>query len=120
MYFELIKTFDGVKSYYGKIPEMPYDINSNEQFERFDFWFDDKCDEEAFFELIYDLNTQCNSLLDDGDVDYFDGEKLNALKKWLDDNMSQLANDRVNAIFGVLKSYVETAIELNTMVVVET
>jgi len=117
MMFELIINPEGLDMY-GEIPCLPvYDWELDGKGERFvgdepDSWLllDD------FVEKIYPI---CENDLSYGDVDYFNKEKCIILKKWLADRMKKPMTPRLELLYGVLRDYVDRAIELGTGVVIE-
>lgn len=113
--FELIKDFSVIKSYYGYIPETADAPNwAIEQF---------PIDEEDVALLCNDfvepIDKACGSLLDCGDVDYFDVEQCEKLKNWLDDRLTRPCPDRLCQLYDVLLDYASRAIDMRTGLVIE-
>ena len=111
MGFVLLKTLEGVE-YYVDIPDVPIEPD-----DRFVVYGLSREEINLMMSVVDDLDNACNGLLDLGDVDYFTGEKLVALNKWLEINCNS-ENQKLNTLLLKLKEFVEQAISLGTGVVI--
>ena len=114
MAFELVKSLEGV-SFYGNIPES---FGAPEgSFEKYRI---EESDVLLLNEDFVDsVNDACGTLLDYGDIDFFDAEKCKALKNWLVARLNRDCEDRLAELYGKLLDYAEQAIDLDTGIVVE-
>lgn len=114
MTFTLIKDYTGL-TYYGNIPNSPDPLD--DRVEEFSL-------EESDAELLLKYFVQpmwylVDSVLDDGDVDYFDKEKCAKMKPWLENELGKNKPERLKFLYEKLLDFVSRAIELETGVVIE-
>ncbi len=114
MQFEVYKSFKSVKDYYGDIPELPEPIDSTVE-----IYHLSKEEAQSFLNIVDDLNSECGAVLDDGDVDYFSGEKLFALRTWLENAVRGENGAHLQKVLSILADYVRIATECKTGVVIE-
>ena len=113
MYFALILEYTGL-TYYGDIPEIPYEPSSQVEMYRLS-----NEDLQSFLTVVDDLDRFCNALIDNGDVDYFSGDKLLKLKEWLESYIKNIQERNLYNLLKILLEYTKKAITLNTGVVIE-
>ena len=111
MKFVLFKETEGFKMY-GDMPVIP--MGNDPRVEKYELSYEDL---DLMMGIVDDLDNACNGLLDLGDVDYFIGEKLVALNKWLEINCNS-ENQKLNTLLLKLKEFVEQAISLGTGVII--
>ena len=101
--------------YYGHIPELPHDTcRKAEAFEL------DPSDWLLLDEDFIDpINALCGTLLDNGDVDYFNEAQCALLSNWLGIRLGQTLDTRLAVLYTKLKEFSDRAILLGTGVVVE-
>lgn len=114
MAFSLVKSLDHV-SYYGDIPEPLPGYESD---------FDEFGLEQGDIILLKDdfadpINGICGTLLDYGDVDYFDAFRCKRLCLWLEGRFCMACDDRLAMLYRKLLDFASRAVELGTGVVVE-
>ena len=117
MYFQLIKTLDGVVGYYGDIPEY-----TEEGYSEKTVYHRIETEEERDLlleDFVDPINELCGTLLDYSDVDWFDPESCVKLKGWLEERLQSPCEDRLRVLYTVLLDFADRAIELDTGVVVE-
>lgn len=114
MKFSLILDCTGL-NYYGQIPEIPYPPDSRVEVH----CFEDSENELLLEDFVTPINRLCGTLLDDGDLDYFDREKCLKLKTWLSDRLKKSLNAQLKNLYLKLLEFSRRAIELNTGIVVE-
>ena len=101
-------------TFYGDIPETPKVQDG--QVEEYTLDFDDVM---YFMKDIDSLNSACSSLLDLGDVDFFDAKKCILLKGWITEKLTRNTAPRYREILETLFDYCNRAITLDTGVVIE-
>jgi len=113
MKFQLAKTLEGLKMY-GPI----YDLSSGipdkvEEYriEDINDWFLDN--------MVIKINSYCDTLLDDGDVDYIDAKRCKNLIEMIDDLPADFVPDEFTEAIKVLRSFAQRAIEYNTGIEIE-
>ena len=100
--------------YYGYIPKIPkYNLEQVEIFKLF------PADYELFRDDIDSLDTACDAILDLGDVEYFNAEKCEKLRKWVGGRLEKPVSARYREILETLKVFCDRAIEFDTGVVIE-
>lgn len=114
MTFELVKDYSGLE-YYGDIPETPSE--PDERVEVFQL-------EEEDWDILNDgfidpINSLCNTVLDYGDVDFFDSDKCLLMRTWLIEKLKQNLTEREKCLYSVLLDFSERAIRLETGIVIE-
>lgn len=113
MTFQLAKTLEGIKMY-GPI----YDLGTGGPDKIEEYRVDDVVD--WFLDNMVDkINATCDTLLDDGDVDFIDAEnckKLVGMIKSLPSNFIPLESQKA---MDVLADYAQRAIEYNTGIEIE-
>lgn len=117
MFFRLIKTFDGAQDYYGEIPQY-----TEEGYSKNTECYQIETEEERnllLSDFMNPINDLCGTLLDYGDVDWFNVENCAKLNAWLDDRMQKPCNELLLKLYSILLEYTGRAIELGTGVVVE-
>lgn len=115
MRFELVKTFDGVSSYYGNIPDTfhaPAGIS-----EKTGFTLEDQ--RAIVGDFVAPINDVCGSCLDAYDVEYFDAKQCEKLMEWLEDRLQAPCSSRLRHLYDTLLEYAKRAVELGTGVIVE-
>lgn len=105
MKFVLFKETEGFKMH-GDMPVIP--MGNDPRVEKYDLSYEDL---DLMMGIVDDLDNACNALLDLGDVDYFSGEKLLKLKRWIGANCNS-DNQKLNELLHKLNEYVEQAISL--------
>lgn len=113
--FQLIVDPSKVIGYYGDIPELPMERDGAYEEYRID-WNDMLALTDDFADPINEL---CGTLLDLGDVDYFDAVQCVKLKDWLETRLKRPCTSRLRKLYTVLLEYATRAIELGTGVVVD-
>lgn len=115
MRFTLVLDFTEMTYYGGIIPNTPFPPDPRIEEHHFDEEDRDLLNE--FF--VDDINQYCGTLLDDGDLDFYDKDKCILLKKWLAEKTPTLSNERLKNLYSKLLEYATKAIKLNTGVVIE-
>jgi hypothetical protein len=114
MAFSLVKSFDNI-GFYGRIPEPLPGYESN-----FEEWPLSQSDlillNDDFVDPVNDL---CGTLLDYGDVDFFNTAQCEILKCWLENRIAKQCDCRLSVMYEKLLEFADRAIELGTGVVVE-
>ena len=113
MKFELIKDLTGMKRY-GDIPDT-FDA-CEECVER--YWLEES-DWLVLEKNIDEINTICGSLLDYGDVDYFDASRCIMLQEWIICQLNGEIPERARELYSILLEYTKKAISFSTGVVIE-
>ncbi len=113
MRFELALDLNGI-AYYGRVPQF---FDHPGQCETFVL-------EEADWPLLSadfvdSANELCGTLLDNGDVDYFDACQCELLADWLSTRLDEGCNGRLRFLYEKLQGFAERAISLKTGIVVE-
>lgn len=114
MAFSLVKSLNHV-SYYGNIPEPLPGYESD--FDEFRLEQDDLILLNDDF--VDPINETCGTLLDYGDIDYFDASQCKELCMWLEDRLGKDCDDRLAVLYRKLHEYAIKAVELGTGLVVE-
>lgn len=113
MRFQLAKTLEGIKMY-GPI----YDLGTGGPDKVEEFVMED-VDDWFLNHMIEKINGTCDTLLDDGDVDYISAEKCKDLINMLNDLPDDyIPEEFINAV-SVLKEYAHKAVEYNTGIEIE-
>ena len=76
-------------------------------------------DVDLFDEDINSINKKCNSLLDYGDIEFFDSEKCVLLESWIINRLAQPASLRYHELLEILRDYCHRASELKTGVYID-
>lgn len=114
MKFELVLNLDGA-TYYGNIPDF---FNcSSEQTEI--FMLEDSDWPLLNADFIDPVNERCKTLLDYGDIDFFDVEQCRLLNEWLSDRLSKNCRGRLEVLYKKLQEFAARAVTLGTGVIVE-
>ena len=113
MRFQLAKTLEGLKMY-GPI----YDFGTGGP-EKVEEFFAEDVDDWFLNNVIDKINAACETLLDDGDVDYISPEKCVSLIEVLDEIPDDVIPYELKRPISVLKEYAKRAIEYNTGVEIE-
>ena len=114
MTFELIKDFSGLE-FFGNIPDTPNEVDERVevfQLEESDWDILDK-------DFVDPINNLCNTLLDYGDVDFFNKEQCSLLKSWLVDKLQQNLPARDKLLYSKLLDFADQAIMMGTGIVIE-
>lgn len=114
MLFALVKEPESL-TYYGYVPNVPH--KTDETAEVYLLSDEDKLLLNKDF--VDGINTICNSLLDDGDVDYFDTTKCALMEKWLSDRLMKPCEPRLAELYTKLMEYAVKAVKIGTGVVIE-
>lgn len=114
MKFALILDYTDL-DYYGHIPVIPYPPDSRVEV----FYFEDEENDLLLEDFVFPINQVCGTLLDDGDLDYFDKSKCPILKSWLEERLTVVSNDTLANLYRKLLEFATKAIELETGIVVE-
>lgn len=114
MMFALFHNLDNV-GHCGYIPDVP--LHSNERVEIYSFDLDlwlliDK-------DFIDPVNNLCGTLLDNGDIDFFDARQCRLLAGWLEARLEQPIDSRLADLYRKLADFARRAIEYGTGVVIE-
>lgn len=113
MRFQLAKTLEGIKMY-GPI----YDLGTGGPDKVEEFVMDDIND--WFLDHMIDkINDACDTLLDDGDVDYISAEKCKDLIELLNNLPNNYIPNEFLIAVDVLKEYSQRAIDYNTGIEIE-
>ena len=116
MEFILFLTLNGIKiDTFG--PHVD-DINNDTRVEHYksDMQLDDAA---LFLDDIDDIDRKCNSLLDYGDVEWFDAKQCKKLLEWINERLKKPIIPRYEKLLCVLKDFCSRAIELNTGVIID-
>ncbi len=117
MEFQLFLSLDGLEwSEYGPISKKPYREDPNVRCYVFENGLDDA---DLFFPDIEKINERCNSLLDYGDVEYFDDRKCSILKDWITERLTRPLDSRYRELLCILIDFCEEAINLKTGVYID-
>lgn len=114
----IVSTISGTKlmTYYGgKIPNTPFPPDPRIK----EFPLNEQDCELLCEDFVDSINVYCDTLLDDGDVDYFDKAKCLLLKSRIEKRLPSVSNERLKSLYGKLLEFANRAIELGTGVVVE-
>ena len=114
MYIALIKNFDGL-TYYGNIPEIFGAPESS--YERFELTENER--DFLIRDFVNPVNDVCGTLLDLGDIDFFDYKACKKLINWLNKHIDKVKDEDNLRVYQALRVYCEQAIRLNTGIVVE-
>ena len=109
----LVKDLETIKSWYVDIPNINFEIKDSYE----EYRMSGK-EIRLILNVVDNLDNACHALLDLGDIDYFQGEKLALLNAWIEKNYKS-DNEDLNEILRKLKEYVEKAIELDSGVIIE-
>lgn len=113
MRFQLAKTFEGIKMY-GPI----YDFGTG-GFDKVEEFVTEDVDDWFLDHMVDQINAACDTLLDDGDVDFISAEKCKELLEVLNNLPENFVPiDSINAI-SVLTEYAKKAIEYHTGIEIE-
>lgn len=112
--FELIKDMGAIKKFYGDIPETAGAPRTS--YEGFEISLEDE--DLLMRDFVDQINGICGTLLDYGDVDYFDASKCVKLREWLKGRLERPCPSRLRELYAALLDYAARAIELGTGVVV--
>lgn len=113
MRFQLAKTLDGIKMY-GPI----YDLGTGGP-DKVEEYVADDVNNWFLDSMIGRINSACDTLLDDGDVDYINAEKCKKLIETIDELPSNYIPKEFQEIMAVLIDYAQRAIKYNTGIEIE-
>ncbi|WP_022750578.1 hypothetical protein [Lachnobacterium bovis] len=110
----LAKTLEGLRTY-GPI----YDLGSGvpDKVEDYVMEFDEH--DWLMDNLVDKINATCDTLLDDGDVDYIPAEKCEKLISLLEDLPDQFVPQKYIKVVSVLKDFATRALKYNTGIAIE-
>lgn len=114
MHFELFLTLEGL-CWYGNIPlssGVPKRVSEKYQIEPSDVRLLDQ-------DFVDPINDLCGTLLDDGDVDFFDANQCELLAGWLEERIGRLSDCRLAELYRILLEYANQAVSLGTGMVIE-
>lgn len=115
MKFELIKNPKDMEMY-GDIPCLPleYTFDEGERFEG------EESDAWLLLEyFVPEIDYIIENDLDFGDVDYFDKNKCEKIKEWIESKKGNSTQTRLVYLYNVLGKFIDEAIRLGTGVVIE-
>ena len=113
MKFYLAKTLEKIK-YYGPIPNLSCEPDKVEEYS-----FDEEENEWLLDNLVDMINFQCGTLLDDGDVDFFNVEQCKALINLIEDLNDDLIPVKYRRTINILKDYATRAVSYNTGIAID-
>ena len=114
MRFYLAKTLEGLEMY-GPI----YDLGSGVPDKVEDYVMEYDEHDWLMENLIDKINAACDTLLDDGDVDYIAAEKCEKLIALLDSLPDRFVPQKYIKVISVLKEYAIRAVEYDTGIAIE-
>ena len=114
MAFYLVRSLNNV-SCYGRVPD-PFS-GPEGAFQEFSISSSDSLLLDGDF--CDPINELCGTLLDYGDIDYFDAEQCKMLVSWINQRLRWECERPLLRLYAVLLEYAEQAIALGTGVVVE-
>lgn len=100
--------------YYGDIPELPNNLEG-----RVETYHLSAEENEWLVDDSMSINEKCNTLLDYGDIDFFDGKKCELLIEWIDKRETENISNNYKELLQNLKEYCQRAIDLKTGIVIE-
>lgn len=120
MLYALIKHPEDTKLKPNGIPSVSSETDeTTEVFHpKFDFTDLDKWN-YFFADFVDPVDDLCDSLLDYGDIDYFNTESCEKLVPWLEDRLTRPCPDWAHMLYEKLLEYAREAVRLGTGVVVE-
>ena len=113
MTFYLAKTLNNIKKY-GPVPDLSGEPEKVEEYN-----ISEEENEWLLDNLVDEINARCNSLLDDGDYDYFDVEMCHALIELLEDLPKDFVPEKYESMIATLKEYAKRAIGYKTGIAIE-
>ena len=69
--------------------------------------------------MVDTINARCDTLLDDGDYDFFDAEKCKALVELIDELPKEFIPEKYEKMISDLKSYASIAVSYTTGIGIE-
>ena len=113
MTFYLAKTLDNIKMY-GPIPDLSSNPKNVEE-----YVITEEENEWLLENLVDIINLKCDTLLDDGDYDFFDVEKCKVLLDLISNLPEGFVPKKHGEMIRVLKEFTSQAIEYNTGIAIE-
>lgn len=113
MRFQLAKTLDGIKMY-GPI----YDLGTGGP-DKVEEYIANDVNDWFLDNMIDKINSACDTLLDDGDVDYIDAERCKCLIEMINELPDNYIPIEFQQIIEVLIDYAQRAIQYNTGIEIE-
>ena len=113
MTFQLAKTLEGIKMY-GPI----YDLGTGWP-DKIEEYRDEDKNDWFLNNMVDRINAACDTLLDDGDVDYISAEKCKELVTIINNLSPQCIPSESQKAMEVLLDYAKRAIEYNTGIEIE-
>ncbi len=114
MTIRLAKTLDGMKMYDGV-----YDL-CNEPIDRVEEYFIEENHLPYLLEHFVDqVNSECGTILDDGDYDFFNIEQCALLKTWINKELDAEVPEHIHTLYGVILGYIDRAILYNTGIAID-
>lgn len=114
MYFALIKELKGME-FYGDVPEIFGE--AADKYEKYVL-----SEEERSFlmnDFVDPINELCGTLLDFGDVDYFNSNQCGQLLEWLNKRLNSNIEKQFEELYRKLSHYCNEAISRGTGIVIE-
>lgn len=113
MRFQLAKNLDGIKMY-GPI----YDLGTGGP-DKVEEYIANDVNDWFLDNMIDKINSACDTLLDDGDVDYIDAERCKCLIEMINELPDNYIPIEFQQIIEVLIDYAQRAIQYNTGIEIE-
>ena len=110
----LARTLEGIRMY-GPI----YDLGSAVPEKVDDYIMEMEEHDWLLDNLVDEINSACDTLLDDGDVDYFDVDKCNNLLSLLDNLENDFVPEYCKRLLLTLREYATYAVENSTGIAIE-
>jgi len=114
MRFALVKQPEKL-SYYGHIPNVPAQSDETSEV----FYLNAEDWPLLNTDFVDAINDACGTLLDNGDIDYFDKGQCEILRAWLIERMSRPCSPRLTTLYEQLMAYASAAVAQGTGVVIE-
>lgn len=111
----LFHDFNKVPSYYGNVPNGPYDPMHHVELYRMRESDRDPMDED----FTDPVNEVCGTTLGYGDVDFLNPTQCRLLTGWLEARLTRPITPRLATIYRHLLDYAQRAIQYNTGIVIE-
>ncbi len=109
----LAKSLENIRMY-GPIPDLGGQPEKVEEYN-----FGEEENEWLLNNLVDTINARCDSLLDDGDYDFFDVQKCNQLLEVLEELPENFVPEEYSELIRVLREYCIKAISNHTGIAIE-